>query len=101
MLRDWYDPINLFATIPQLDIQMDPVLAQLDRLLDHDAIFQTVKADLVQRYPRMCTDGCPSTPVEVMLRMLVIKHLYGWSYEQTEQLVADSLVLRQLCRVYA
>ncbi|HEV2123011.1 MAG TPA: transposase [Chloroflexota bacterium] len=36
-----------------------------------------------------------------MLRMLVIKHLHGWSYEQAEPFVADSLVLRQFCRVYA
>jgi IS5 family transposase len=34
------------------------------------------------------------------LRLLVIKHLYGWSYEQTEQFVADSLVLRDFCRIY-
>lgn len=30
----------------------------------------------------------------------MIKHLYGWSYAQTEQWVSDSLVLRQFCRVY-
>jgi IS5 family transposase len=33
--------------------------------------------------------------------MLVVKHLYGWSYEATERWVSDSLVLRQFCRVYA
>jgi IS5 family transposase len=38
--------------------------------------------------------------VEVILRMLVIKHLYGLSYEKTEQYVKDSLVLRRFCRVY-
>jgi IS5 family transposase len=32
--------------------------------------------------------------------MLVVKHLYHWSYEQTEQWVSDSLVLRQFCRIY-
>jgi IS5 family transposase len=32
--------------------------------------------------------------------MLVVKHLYNWSYEQVEQWVSDSLVLRQFCRVY-
>src|SRR5205085_6751125 len=36
-----------------------------------------------------------------ILRMLVVKHLYGWSYDQTCQLLAGSLVLRQFCRVYA
>src|SRR5437763_57118 len=54
-----------------------------------------------RRYPRTATFGRPSTPVEVILRMLIVKHLYDWSYEQTEQWVSDSLVLRQFCRVYA
>jgi IS5 family transposase len=45
-------------------------------------------------------DGRPSTPVEVILRMLIVKHLYDWSYEHTEQFVSDSLVLRQFCRLY-
>jgi IS5 family transposase len=38
--------------------------------------------------------------VEVILRMLAVKRLYGLSYEQTEYQVRDSLVLRQFCRVY-
>jgi transposase, IS5 family len=76
------------------------VLAQLDTLLDDDALFQQVKADLSQRYPLTTRTGRPSTPVEVILRMLLIKHLYAWSYAQTEQWVADSLVLRDFCRIY-
>jgi IS5 family transposase len=32
--------------------------------------------------------------------MLVVKRLYGYSYEETEQQVSDSLRLRQFCRVY-
>jgi IS5 family transposase len=101
MLIDRYDPLNLFERIPSLGMQMDPVLAQLDRLLDQDDMFQAVKADLAKRYPQTLTVGRHSTPVEVILRMLVIKHLYGWSFEETEHFVADSLVLRQTCRVYA
>jgi transposase, IS5 family len=79
---------------------MEPVLAQLDRLLDDDLLVQHVKADLRRRAPHTATRGRPSTPVEVILRMLVVKRLYGWSYAETEHLVADSLVLRQFCRVY-
>src|SRR5215217_1229531 len=101
MLRDRYAPLNLFDLVPTLSMAMEPVLAQLDTLLDDDTLFQAVKADLARRRPRTPSDGRPSTPVEVVLRMLVVKHLYGWSYEQTEQWVADSLVLRQFCRVYA
>jgi IS5 family transposase len=32
--------------------------------------------------------------------MLVVKHLYKWSYEQTETFVGDSITLRQFCRIY-
>jgi IS5 family transposase len=100
MLRDRYEPMNLFASIPTLGMRMDPILAQMDTLLDDDILFQTVKADLVKRFPATATDGRPSTPVEVILRMLVVKHLYGWSFPQTAYAVSDSLVLRQFCRVY-
>jgi transposase, IS5 family len=41
-----------------------------------------------------------SSRQEVILRMLVIKHLHGWSYEQAERWVGDSLVMRQFCRIY-
>src|SRR5262249_37410551 len=44
--------------------------------------------------------GRPSTPVEVILRMLVVPRLDSWSYEQAESFVNDSLVLRQVCRLY-
>ncbi len=101
MLRDRHDPIDLFELVPALGIETDPVLARLDTLLDDDQLFQLVKTDLSRRYPRTLIDGRPSTPVEVTLRMLVVKHLYGWSFEQTEHWVSDSLVLRQFCRVYA
>jgi len=101
MLRDRYDPMNLFDLVPALGMQLDPVLMQLDHLLDDDTLFQAVKADLAKRHPRSLVDGRPSTPVEVILRMLVVKHLYSWSYAATEQFVGDSLVLRQFCRLYA
>jgi IS5 family transposase len=101
MLRDRYDPMNLFDSIPALGMETDAVLTQLDTLLDDDQLFQAVKADLGRRFPRTASFGRPSTPVEVILRLLVVKHLYHWSYEQTEQWVGDSLVLRQFCRVYA
>ena len=73
MLRDRYQPLDLFAMVPALGMDTDPVLTQLDRLLDDDALFQAVKADLLQRYPRTATDGRPSTPVEVIMRISLPK----------------------------
>src|SRR5215210_437143 len=100
MLRDRYDPVDLFTQIPTLCLQFEPVLAHLDRLLEDDELVTRVKADLAKRRPKTLTRGRPSTPVEVILRLLVVKRLYGWSYEETEHFVADSLILRQFCRLY-
>jgi IS5 family transposase len=100
MIVDRYDPINLFEMVPKLKLEFEPELAQLDRLLDDDVFFERVKADLAKRYPNSERLGRHSTPVEVILRMLVIKRLYGWSYQQTEHFVSDSIVLRQFCRLY-
>src|SRR6185312_16233660 len=63
-------------------------------------LFERVREDLARRYPRTTSRGRNSTPVEVILRMLVVMRLYGWSYEQVAYFVHDSLVLRQFCRVY-
>src|SRR5215216_2627751 len=100
MIVDRYDPINLFELVPKLKLEFEPELAQLDRLLDDDELFGLVKADLLKRYPNSARLGRRSTPVEVILRMLVVKRLYGWSYEQTEHFVSDSIALRQFCRLY-
>jgi IS5 family transposase len=100
MLRNRYDRTDLFALVPQLGLRFEPQLEQLDRLLDDDEILDRVREDLARRSPRSRSRGRPSTPVEVILRMLVVMRLYGWSYEQAEYFVNDSLVLRQFCRVY-
>jgi IS5 family transposase len=65
-------------------MEADAVLTRLDTLLDDAVLFQAVKADLSRRFPRISSFGRPSTAVEVVLRMLVVKHVYDWSYEQTE-----------------
>jgi len=100
MLRNRYNRTDLFALVPQLGLRFEPQLEQLDRLLDDDEILEKVRDDLARRYPKTRSRGRHSTPVEVILRMLVVKRLYSWSYEQTEYFVNDSLVLRQFCRVY-
>ena len=105
MLTNRHQPVNLFDLVPQLGLHFEPQLEQLDRLLDDDELMDLVRGDLAKRYPKTRTRGRPSTPVEVILRevilrMLVVMRLYSWSYQQTEFFVSDSLVLRQFCRVY-
>src|SRR3954469_2106465 len=100
MLRNRYNRTDLFALVPQLGLRLEPQLEQLDRLLDDDEIIDRLRDDLARRHPETRSRGRPSTPVEVILRMLVVMRLYGWSYAQTEYFVNDGSVLRQFCRVY-
>jgi IS5 family transposase len=100
MIVDRYDPLDLFALVPQLTLEFEPVLAELDGLLEDDEVFQQVKVDLARRASKSLTRGRHSTPVEVILRMLVVRRFYDWTYAETEQFVGDSLVLRQFCRLY-
>src|SRR6266542_3579258 len=92
MLRARYEPMNVLALVSAPGMELDPVLTELDRLLDDDALREAIKADLATRYPRTLTDGRPSTPIEVNLMMLVNKHLSGFSSTINCQLVAGTLV---------
>ena len=100
MLRDKYEIDKFFIMIQRLTSKMDAQLARIDELLDDDDLYQMVRQDLEKRHPLTNTTGRPSTPVAVIMRMLVVKHLYNLSYEKTERYVRDSLVLRLFCRVY-
>ena len=55
---------------------------------------------LAQRCPHSRSRGRTGTPGEVALRMLVFKHLKGWSFDQTEYEVRKNSVYRHLARVY-
>jgi len=106
MLVDRDEHEDVFARVPELADQTDPVLVELDRLLDdeddlyQDDLYQQVRRDRVRRYRLPPVPGRHSTPGEVLLRLLVVKHLYTWSFAAPVERVADSLVLRWCCRVY-
>lgn len=101
MLRDKYESDPAFwAVIEQQAFKMEPELAAIDRILEDEVLYQLIRADLAQHRPKTLLTGRNSTPVEVILRMLAAKRLYGFSYAETEQQVRDSLILRWFCRVY-
>src|ERR687890_67725 len=100
MLRNRYNRTDLLSLVPQLGLRFEPQREQLDRLLDDDGIVEAVRVAMARPAPLSRSRGRPSTPVEVVLRMLVVMRLYGRGYAQAEYFVNDSLVLRQFCRVY-
>src|SRR5258705_3809176 len=79
MLIDRYYPEDVFARVPELAAQTDPVLVQLDRLLDDDDLYRQVRGDLARRYRLTLVHGRQSTPGEVNLGLLVMKPLSRWS----------------------
>ena len=79
MLVDRNPQEDIFVRVPQMTARIDPVLKELDRLLDDDELYQAVRADFGQRSRRTLPFGRPWTPVEVLLRMVLLKHLFGWS----------------------
>lgn len=100
MLREQYPIDKLFEEVLGYVPELAPELVKIDAYLEDEKLYGLVKKDLSQRRPRTLQTGRKSTPVEVVLRMLVVKRLYGYSYAETERHVSDSLRLRQFCRVY-
>ena len=100
VLRKKYPTDKEFSTLLQLTGEMDAQMVEIDSLLCDEKLFELIEADLSERYPQTTKTGRGSTPVEVILRMLALKHLRDLSYEKTIQNVNESLVLRQFCRVY-
>jgi IS5 family transposase len=100
MLRERYPVDKLFEEIAAHFPKMDPILVKIDGHVEDEQLYQLIKGDLAKRRPKTLETGRNSTPVEVVLRMLVVKRLYQYSYAETERYVSDSLVLRQFCRIY-
>jgi transposase, IS5 family len=100
MLRQRYEVDKEFSILIQLFGEMDDSMLKIDKILIDEQLFKLIESDLSLRYPKTTKTGRLSTPVEVILRMLVLKHLRGLSYEKVIVNVHESLILRQFCRIY-
>jgi IS5 family transposase len=76
-------------------------MRQADTLLEDEALLVTVYEALQRRHPRSSTHGRPGTPAEVVLRMLLLKHIRDWSFADLEREVRASLLYREFTRVRA
>jgi IS5 family transposase len=100
MLVEHYPTDKRFEDLLRYFPELSPELKKIDTYLEDEKVYRLIRDDLAKRYPKTKETGRPSTPAEVVLRMLVVKRLYGYSYAETERVVRDSLSLRQFCRVY-
>src|SRR5512132_770803 len=100
MIRRTYLQRNLIEVLlPDGDKLWDDTLREIDAVLDDEEVVDLVDAALRGRRPQSATRGRLGTPVVVVLRMLVLKHLYDWSFAECEREVRGSLVYRAFCRI--
>jgi len=76
-------------------------LRKIDTLLEDEAVIEVVAQALEARWPQSRRRGRPGTPAEVVIRMLILKHLFDWSYDDLEHEVRANLVYRAFTRIDA
>src|SRR6201982_1081567 len=72
-----------------------------DGVLGDEALVATVYEALAKRRPNSRNRGRLATPAEVVVRLLVLKHVRNWSYGVLEREVRANLVYRNFTRVGA
>jgi IS5 family transposase len=70
-----------------------------DRVLADEQIVAAVYEALSKRHPKSRSRGRLGNPAEVVLRLLVLKHVRNWSYGVLEREVRANLVYRDFSRV--
>jgi IS5 family transposase len=70
-----------------------------DVVLADEAIVATVYEALAKRHPKSRCRGRRGAPADMVLRLLVLKHIRNWSYEVLEREVRANLVYRDFTHV--
>jgi IS5 family transposase len=70
-----------------------------DAVLADDEIVATVYEALAKRHPKSRCRGRRGAPADVVLRLLTLKHIRNWSYEELEREVRANLVYRDFTHV--
>jgi IS5 family transposase len=70
-----------------------------DTILEDEVLVAAVYEALGRRHPKSRTRGRRAAPAEMVLRLLVLKHLRNWSYAILEREVRANLVYRDFTRI--
>jgi len=72
-----------------------------DQMLEDEQLIETTYEALLRRRPKSRSRGRLGTPAEIVLRLLILKHIRNWSYGTLEREVRANLVYRDFTRVGA
>jgi transposase, IS5 family len=74
-------------------------MVHADAVLADEEILATAYEALAKRHPKSLCRGRRGTSADVVLRLLVLKHIRNWSYEVLEREVRANLVYRDFTHV--
>src|SRR6266576_3277626 len=74
-------------------------MTHADKGLDDEQIVAAVYEALAKRHPKSRSRGRLGAPAEMVLRLLILKHIRNWSYGVLEREVRANLVYRDFTRV--
>src|SRR6202521_1689045 len=74
-------------------------MTHADAVLADEEIVATVYEALVKRHPKSRCRGRRGAPADMVLRLLTLKHIRNWSYEELEREVRANLVYRDFTHV--
>jgi IS5 family transposase len=77
----------------------EPWMKEVDGLLEDAALLEEVYQAQGKRRRHSRTRGRMQTPAEVALRLLILKHVRNWSYDELEREVRANLVYRAFTRI--
>jgi len=77
----------------------EPWMRHADKALEDDALLLLIQQELAKRCKKSKTRGRRATPAEVVLRMLLLKHVRDWSFETLSREVRANLVYREFTRI--
>ena len=92
---------NLFEQLFNDTFELAPELAAIDEVLsDDERLLDEIKQVFDNRSKHSKILGRHSVAVESVVRLILVKHLYNWTYRFTQQQVRDSYSLRHFTRIY-
>jgi transposase, IS5 family len=77
----------------------EPWMRQVDQLLEDDQLIEQIFEAQGKRWKKSRTRGRLQTPSEIVLRLLILKHVRNWSYQTLEREVRANLVYRSFARI--
>jgi len=101
MVRRKQQQRTLWESVVDEDVRAlwEPWMVEADKLLDDEELIDRVYEAQADRHEHSATRGRSQTPAEIVLRLLLLKHVRNWSYDILEREVRANLAYRDFCRI--